>query len=149
MTQPLSQPTDLRKRELVELQIPGNVDHVVLARFTAATVGARAGFDIDEIEDLRLAVDELCVSFGPVEENKNLRMEFLRVDDTVRITCRFETLAPGEDSPSASDSSRVDWGRTDELSRQLLNALVDDHGREALGPDPCAWVQKQRKVAST
>ena len=48
--------------EAVELIIPVQSDLVVLARLTAATVASRAGFDVEEVEDLRLAVDELCVS---------------------------------------------------------------------------------------
>ena len=40
------------EREVIEISIPGSVDLVVLARFTAATTGARAGFDLDEIRGL-------------------------------------------------------------------------------------------------
>ena len=47
--------------EAVELIIPVQSDLVVLARLTAATVASRAGFNVEEVEDLRLAVDELCV----------------------------------------------------------------------------------------
>ena len=35
------------EREVIEISIPGSVDLVVLARFTAATIGARADFDLD------------------------------------------------------------------------------------------------------
>ena len=48
--------------DIVELTIPVKADLVVLARLTAATVASRADFDVEEIEDLRLAVDELCIS---------------------------------------------------------------------------------------
>ena len=48
--------------DVVELTIPVRADLVVLARLTAATVASRADFDVEEIEDLRLAVDELCIS---------------------------------------------------------------------------------------
>ncbi len=48
-------------REPVELSIPVQSDLIVLARLTAATVASRAGFDVEEVDDLRLAVDELCV----------------------------------------------------------------------------------------
>ena len=48
--------------DLVTLSIPVSADLLVLVRLTAATVASRAGFDVEEIEDLRLAVDELCIS---------------------------------------------------------------------------------------
>src|SRR5471032_1780352 len=77
-------------REVIEISFPGSVDFVVLARFTAATVGARAGFDLDEIDDLRLAVDELSVSFGPLDGDTCLRYEFLREGDSVTVRCTRE-----------------------------------------------------------
>ena len=72
------------EREVIEISIPGSVDLVVLARFTGATIGAPAGFDLDEIDDLRLAVDELSVSFGPLDVETWLRYTFLREGDTVK-----------------------------------------------------------------
>ena len=48
--------------DTVELTLPIRADLVVLARFAAATIASRADFDVEEIEDLRLAVDELCIS---------------------------------------------------------------------------------------
>ena len=58
---------DLRtsEREIIDVSFPGSVELVVLARFTAATIGARAGFDLDEIDDLRLASDgQLLIASG-------------------------------------------------------------------------------------
>jgi len=138
---------DLVQDELIELSFPPTVDHVVLARFTAATVATRASFDVDEIEDLRLAVDELCVSFGPIEQNKSLQLEFERFSTTVRIRCSFEPLngSVGMTQPS---SNGMDWMRADEFSRQLLDALVDNHGRDESGRQPCAWLEKRGGVRS-
>src|SRR5215218_3002901 len=44
------------------LIIPGKPDFLRLARLAAADAGSRAGLTFDEIEDLRIAVDELCHS---------------------------------------------------------------------------------------
>ena len=126
-------------RDHVEICFPADVDFVVIARFGAAAVAARANFDIDEIEDLRLAVDELCVSFGPLSENRSVRIEFDRAGDLVKVTCRFESA----DDPSAPGDEVLDWKRTDDLSRQLLDALVDAHGREVLDGSRCAWLEKR------
>src|ERR1700722_18647704 len=78
------------EREVIEISLPGSVDLVVIARFTAATVGARAGFDLDEIDDLRLAVDELSVSFGPLDGDTCLRYEFVRDAGSVTVRCTRE-----------------------------------------------------------
>ena len=133
--------------EHVEILLPGEVDFIVLARFTAATVAARANFDIDEIEDLRLAIDELCISSGPVSENRSLRLEFERTGSLVKITCTFEPKVPGDYDPQ-TDHDEVDWKRTDDLSRQLLDALVDRHGRDHANGRSSAWLEKRGNVNS-
>jgi anti-sigma regulatory factor (Ser/Thr protein kinase) len=44
----------------LRLQVPATVDHLRTVRLVAADAGERAGFDCDETDDLRIAVDELC-----------------------------------------------------------------------------------------
>jgi hypothetical protein len=131
------------EHDLIEISFPGTVDFVVLARFTAATVGARAGFDLDEIDDLRLAVDELSVSFGPLDGETSLRYEFLREGSTVRVRCTREPVeTSGGDTYSERDV--IDWQQARGLSAQLLDELVTAHGREILNGRSVAWLIKQR-----
>jgi hypothetical protein len=129
-------------RETIELSFPANPDLVVLARFTAATVAARAGFDVEEIEDLRLAVDELFVSLGPMDEDGCVRLQLDRVDDTVSIVGSFEQFprAPKAAKPVLDEA----WERATELSELLLDSLVDAHGRETENGKRSAWLQKRR-----
>jgi hypothetical protein len=42
------------------LQIPATVEHLRTVRLVAADAAERAGFDCDETDDLRIAVDEMC-----------------------------------------------------------------------------------------
>src|SRR5262245_26657592 len=44
----------------LRLQVPPTVDHLRTVRLVAADAAERAGFDCDETDDLRIAVDELC-----------------------------------------------------------------------------------------
>src|SRR5262249_35164708 len=46
----------------IRLIIPGAPEFLRLARLAAADAGSRAGLTYDEIEDLRIGVDELCHS---------------------------------------------------------------------------------------
>jgi len=132
------------ERELIEICFPSSVELVVLARFTAATIGARANFDLDEIDDLRLAVDELSVSFGPLHGDTSLRYEFVRDDDTVSVRCTREPIAgPGGASQQADI---LDWHQARELSEQLLDELVTMHGREIVNGRSVAWLTKQRGI---
>jgi anti-sigma regulatory factor (Ser/Thr protein kinase) len=44
----------------LRLQVPATFDHLRTVRLVAADAAERAGFDCDETDDLRIAVDELC-----------------------------------------------------------------------------------------
>ena len=44
----------------IELVVPADTRLVRLARLVASGIGSAAGFDVEEIEDLRIAVDEGC-----------------------------------------------------------------------------------------
>jgi Histidine kinase-like ATPase domain len=44
----------------LRLQVPADVGHLRTVRLVAADAADRAGFDCDETDDLRIAVDELC-----------------------------------------------------------------------------------------
>ena len=46
----------------MRLEVPASPEFLRLARITAAGVASRLGFTYDEVEDLRIAIDELCYS---------------------------------------------------------------------------------------
>jgi hypothetical protein len=131
------------EREVIEISIPSSVDLVVLARFTAATIGARAGFDLDEMDDLRLAVDELSISFGPLDGETCLRFEFLREGDTVTVRCTREPVARLSGEQDRSERDVINWEQARELSEQLLNELVDSHGQEVTNGRSVSWLRKR------
>jgi len=143
MTDPVGEIFEYDEREVIELAFPSRPDLVVLARFAAATAAARAGFDLEEIEDLRLAVDELFVSFGPVARNGCMRLELDRSADTIRVVGSFEGFEPPESSDGAEDEKGT-WERAAELSELLLDSLVDEHGRETRDGRAVVWLRKKR-----
>ncbi len=129
----------MRDKESVELSIPVEADLLVLARFTAATIASRAGFDLEEIDDLRLAVDELCVSLiGDTEgDHGRLTLALQRDEDLVEISCQFSS-----NSGASRGSPRID--PSEGLSDRILDALVDEHGQRREGDHEQAWLRKRR-----
>lgn len=119
----------------VDLSIPVKADLVVLARLTAATVAARAGFGVEDIEDLRLAVEELCLSLVRSDDDGRLNFTYECAAETITVTCWFEPQ-PGWDGAAS--------GAADDLSLRILDALVDEHGREQRQGRLCAWLRKRR-----
>jgi serine/threonine-protein kinase RsbW len=55
----------------VRLSVPASFEHVRVARLTAAAVAERLAFGVDDIDDVRVAVDELSsalIEAGPVSD---------------------------------------------------------------------------------
>ena len=122
--------------EPVELCIPVQSDLIVLARLTAATVASRAGFDVEEVDDLRLAVDELCVLVADGGGTGRLNLTFVTDGDAVEVVCVL-------DGPSGVEVSRTDGHGERELSVRILDALVDEHGDEFEGGQRRGWLRKR------
>lgn len=97
------------------LEIPAQPDFVFLARVVAAKLGARSGFSIDAIEDLKLALGEVlaCV-MADSGSDASLRIGFEEMDAAVRITGSGDTPTGG-----APELNRI--------SRLILDALLDEY----------------------
>lgn len=102
----------------VQLTIPALADYVHLARAVAAAVGSSAALTIDEIDDLRIAVDELCAAFDQAgSEGASLELTFGRTGIEVSVS---GVLA-------ASNGRVSDLPALTEWSRQILGAVVDHY----------------------
>jgi anti-sigma regulatory factor (Ser/Thr protein kinase) len=130
----------LGEGDRVQLTFPARGDLIVLARLVSSAVSARAGFDIEELEDLRLAVGELCLLTlqGSDAQHGNLCLELTVLRDAIEVTSTLEGAAAGDSTtdPEADESAR--------LSEQILSALVDQHTRERQDGFVRAWLRKQR-----
>ncbi len=121
------------------LTVPNEADYVALARFAAGVLAARASFNLEELQDLQLAVDELYTSSGASGSGASARIDLQRTGFEVRITLTIQQSPMGSSPPEGSlPSGGV------ELSRQLLSALVDEHGSSADEQGaPCVWLRKR------
>jgi hypothetical protein len=137
--------TDLRR---VELSFPADVHMLFLARMTAAAVASRAELDFDQVEDLRLAIDELCIAlFGSNVSPGQITLLFQW--DTEGTLDIVGTLIPeGEPSSNGSQGAATRSPLSFELSQRILDALVDDHGSDAVGGVHRAWLRVRRREHS-
>jgi serine/threonine-protein kinase RsbW len=109
-------------KDTVEMTLSAGSSFSAVARLAASTVAFRAGFDIEEIEDLRLAVDELYLSVAVVAELGAVRTEIKRDDTVVVVTCSCDCTY------RTVDDDRTD--EFDDFAIRLIDALVDEHDRE-------------------
>ena len=138
----------------IELSIPGQPVLLQLVRMTAGVVAARADLGLDEVEDLRLAVDELCLPFmGPEGHPGRLLVRYAWDPETIEISC---TLTSGDEGteigngpdviPVIVDSEFKGQAERlrEELSSQILDALVDEHGETTVDGRAAVWVRMRR-----
>jgi hypothetical protein len=111
--------------ELVELALPADTRWVRLARLLTSGVGAAAEFDVEEIEDFVIAVDEVCATLiERVADRGMLRLRFKPELHSVVVEIEAPTVANAGDSWS---EERV------RLSEQILSVVLDDCQREIDG----------------
>jgi hypothetical protein len=129
------------ERDRVELSLPARPDLLFLVRMTAAAVASRADFGYDQIEDLRLAIDELAVTLcGDEASEGRLQLLFKWGEDAIEVVGIYE--------PNQEERPRRDIGPgkpANELSSRILEALVDDHGADVVGGCPRAWLRMRRR----
>jgi serine/threonine-protein kinase RsbW len=110
----------------VRLEVPADPTMVRLARITASSVLGRMGFTYDEVEDVRLAVDELCWAVaGPGAKVSSLVLVCTVLDEAVQ----FEGHVAG--GPDATGTPVLS-----SMTARILDRLVDSY--EILAPDDAA-----------
>ncbi len=108
----------------VTLTVSATNDHISYARLTATALAGKIGFEYDAIEDVRIAVSELCsnviaCAVPGAELTLSLRGDGagLTVSGRVPVNAGAPPLEP------------------DELSEQVLDAVVDTHRYDVDGTE--------------
>lgn len=96
----------------LHLLIPADTEHLRAARLVAADAGRRADFDYEDIDDLRIAIDELChclmrVSDGPIS------LTFAVAEHRVTVEGRAAAGAPAVSPPLDPFSEAILHSATD------------------------------------
>jgi anti-sigma regulatory factor (Ser/Thr protein kinase) len=101
--------------ETVAIKIPASPQYLHVVRLVAAGLAARLGFTLDDIEDLKIAVDELTTYLtGSQGRRATMELRFSVGDDHIEIS-GTGISGPGE---------RVRTELT-EMSRVILETVVD------------------------
>lgn len=113
--------TQLQAGVAVTVIVPATNDSIQFARLNTTAVAGRIGFEYDVIEDVRIAVSELCGTvIACAEPSSELRIEI--VGDAQRLAVTGKATC----APDASIER-------DELSDQVLRFVTDDYGYDVSG----------------
>ena len=122
--------------EQVTIKIPASPAYIGVVRLVAAGLATRLRFTIDEIEDLKIAVDELS-AYLTGSQGRDGEIEIAFSIDESRISIRGEgQLAPGQ---------KVRTELTD-FSRMILDTVVDTATLEQLDGSPIFELSKAKSA---
>jgi serine/threonine-protein kinase RsbW len=121
--------------DTVTIKIPAAPAYVQVVRLVAAGLASRLKFTIDDIEDLKIAVDEVCAYLtGAQGREGDLHIGFTVTDDRIEIA-GTGILAPGQKI------------RTDltEFSRVILDTVVDSATLDSTNGRPAFNLVKSKR----
>jgi serine/threonine-protein kinase RsbW len=88
-----------RSRDVVVISMPASSAYLAVLRTATAGLAARLDFTIDEIEDLRIAVDEACAMLLPqAVPGAEITCEFSLESDTIAVSVSVFTQQGEEPS---------------------------------------------------
>lgn len=122
--------------EKVTIKIPASPAYIGMVRLVAAGLATRLRFTIDEIEDLKIAVDELSAYLtGSQGREGDLQLTFTITEESIGI--RGEgLLSPGQ---------KVRTELTD-FSRMILDTVVDTASLEQADGSPIFELSKAKSA---
>lgn len=120
----------------VRLAMPADPEFLRLARVTAMGLASRVAFTIDDIEDLRIAIDELLLALiGSKGRNGTISLDY-RLDDS-----GLEVTGRGHFAEATTDVKLT------EFSDLILGAVADEYAVALDGDAPTFRLVKRRAGA--
>jgi serine/threonine-protein kinase RsbW len=114
--------------DVVEMRVPADGAYIATLRLTAASLAARCDLTLDDIEDLRLAVDEACALLLPhASSGSVMNASFALSPGDLRVKT-VVTYANG--TTSQADRSGFAWSVLSALASDV--EVEEDDGRLAI-----------------
>ena len=110
------------RHRVVELRIPADSAYLAVLRTATAGLAARLDFTLDDIEDLRIAVDEACAMVLPqARENSDLTCTFDLAASKLTVAVTAEC-----DSPRPPNRDGFAWTVLAALTNEVAAAVDGD-----------------------
>jgi serine/threonine-protein kinase RsbW len=123
-------------KERVILSVPARGEFARTVRLTAAELAARTGMNIDDVDDVKLAVEEAFVFACGRDSLDEVTFSFLLGDASLELTVG-PLPKPCDDADEAEPSQRY--------ARFILESVCDEY--EFVERDGACWVRLVKRVA--
>jgi serine/threonine-protein kinase RsbW len=124
-------------RDVVTVRLPADSAYLSVLRTATAGLAARLDFNLDEIEDLRIAIDEACAMLlAQAVPGTDLACEFELTDDAMSIAVSVLTVDGRQPS-------------RDTFAWTVLSSLAGDVDAEVGADDRVTIVLQKRRGQTT
>jgi serine/threonine-protein kinase RsbW len=121
----------------IELVLPADARLIRIPRLVASGIASCAGFDLDEVEDLRIAVDEACTALVEGGDGSPILLGFDLRPAEVALVGTTSAIGRPELEPDRLA-----------LSRQILSVVVDEYEIRAEMGQLSVRLRKRRVAAN-
>ncbi len=110
--------------DYIKLSIPNKAEYVSVVRLTTSAIASRMGFDIEEIEDIKVSIAEACTStLENSLDNQNIDIEFGVFEDKLVISVKGTGGVRDIDNTKELKLDDIGQGG---LGIFIINSLMDE-----------------------
>ena len=79
-------------KDSILLNIPSKPDYIGLVRLASSSISNKCGLNIDEIEDIKVAIGEACTNSFILSGKDNINIEFQIENEKLELALRLSEL---------------------------------------------------------
>lgn len=113
------------KNDVITIKLPSKAEYVSIARLAASVISNTVGFDIEEIDDIKVAVGEACnnaVLHGSGEEDI-YEIDFVLSEEKIHIEVKDRGIGFDEDKYEEPDLDNL---KGNGLGIYIMKSLMDE-----------------------
>lgn len=123
--------------DTISMLIPLKAEYVSIARLTVSGIASRMGFDIDTIEDIKVALSEILGKFIEKKSGAGrVNVDFECLEDGISIKFKISD----QSIPELLDND------TDKFALAIISSLMDEIEIEKQGDNSITMVKKLGKA---
>ncbi|HOK43744.1 MAG TPA: hypothetical protein PLD49_08775, partial [Thermoclostridium caenicola] len=107
----------MKPLDSVSVLVPAKAEYVSVVRLTASGIASRLGFDIDDIEDIKVSISEVISRMIDKRVSSGrIAIDFHLFSDSIRIDFRLSDSSPKD----------IFAGGADDLAFEIIRSLMDE-----------------------
>jgi serine/threonine-protein kinase RsbW len=122
------------KKNIITLTIPSKPDYISVVRLTSSAIANNIGFNIDDIEDIKVSIAEACIN--ALSKSDEISIEFKIEED--KLIIKVNNVSPCKDHTLNSNKEI-------ELGILIIKSLMDEVNFNGEGVEMIKYIEDGNK----